>query len=55
MLITTLKPGQALAIGPDTTLQLIDINGRQTRLVIRAPKHIPILRDDAKRKKTTPQ
>jgi len=50
MKVISLKLGERIAIGPDITAEVMEINGQHTRFVIRAPKHIKILRDDAIKK-----
>jgi len=50
MKITRLKLGERISIGDNTTVEVMEINGQQARLIVRAPKHIKILRDDAVKK-----
>jgi len=46
MLILTRKPGQAVRIGNDVTISVKEIRGRQVRLGIEAPNHIPVYREE---------
>jgi carbon storage regulator len=46
MLVLTRKKGQALMIGHDIELSIIDIQGDQVRIGINAPKNIPIHRKE---------
>ena len=44
MLILTRKLGEAIAIGDDIWVTVVDIQGRQIRLGIDAPKSLPVYR-----------
>ncbi|HHW23089.1 MAG TPA: carbon storage regulator CsrA [Clostridiaceae bacterium] len=46
MLVLTRKKGQALMIGHDIELSIIDIQGDQVRIGINAPKNITIHRKE---------
>lgn len=46
MLVLTRKKGQALMIGHDIELSVIDIQGDQVRIGITAPKNVPIHRKE---------
>ena len=46
MLVLTRKKGQALMIGHDIELSIIDIQGDQVRIGINAPKNVPIHRKE---------
>ena len=46
MLVLTRKKGQALMIGHDIELSVIDIQGDQVRIGINAPKNITIHRKE---------
>ena len=46
MLILTRRPNQALLIGTDVTVTVLEIHGDRVRLGIAAPRDIPILRDE---------
>lgn len=48
MLILMRKPGQALSIGNDITLTILNIREGAVRIGIDAPKEVQILRDEAK-------
>ncbi len=46
MLVLTRKKGQALMIGHDIELSIIDIQGDQVRIGINAPKNVTIHRKE---------
>lgn len=46
MLVLTRKKGQALMIGHDIELSIIDIQGDQVRIGITAPKNVPVHRKE---------
>ena len=46
MLIFTRKAGQAVHIGDEIRITVKQIKGRQVRLLIEAPKNVPIYRDE---------
>lgn len=46
MLILTRKLGESIKIGEDIKITLLEINGRQLRIGIEAPKNIPVHRDE---------
>lgn len=46
MLILARKKGQAIRIGSDITITVVDIQGDQVRLGIDAPRHIAVLRQE---------
>jgi len=46
MLVLTRKKGQALMIGHDIELSIIDIQGDQVRIWINAPKNVAIHRKE---------
>ena len=46
MLVLTRKKGQALMIGNDIELSIIDIQGDQVRIGINAPRSVPIHRKE---------
>ena len=46
MLVLTRKVGASLNIGDDITVKVIDIQGRQVRIGIEAPKDVHILRSE---------
>ena len=47
MLCLTRKVGERFTIGDDIEVEFVEIRPHSVRLGITAPKHIPILRDDA--------
>jgi carbon storage regulator len=56
MLIMTRNVKQSLKIGPDITVAVIGVNGKQVRIGIDAPKEIAVLREEvAKRIKSADQ
>ncbi|MGL4208599.1 MAG: carbon storage regulator CsrA [Candidatus Adiutrix sp.] len=46
MLILTRKIGEAVAIGDDVKVQIIDVKGRQVRLGITAPSDCAVHREE---------
>ena len=48
MLIITRKPGEAVYIGKDIAVTVLDVNGKQIRIGIDAPMDVPIKRDNIK-------
>ena len=46
MLVLTRKPGQAISIGDSVEVYVVEVRGDQVRLSIRAPRSIPILRQE---------
>ena len=46
MLILTRRPTQALAIGSDITVTILEIRGSQVRIGINAPREIAVLRKE---------
>ncbi|MGM0488531.1 MAG: carbon storage regulator [Planctomycetota bacterium] len=46
MLVLTRKLGQRISIGDDAEVVVLKITGNRVRLGIRAPKDVPIRRDD---------
>lgn len=45
-LILTRRPTESLMIGDDIRVQIMEVNGRQVRIAIEAPKDIVILRQE---------
>ena len=48
MLVLDRKPGQSLTIGDEIKVTLLDSTGSKARIGIDAPRHIAIVRDNAK-------
>ncbi|MFH1081242.1 MAG: carbon storage regulator CsrA [Pseudomonadota bacterium] len=46
MLILTRRLGESIAIGDDIRITFLDINGRQLRIGIEAPKNVPVHRGE---------
>lgn len=55
MLILTRRVGETLQIGNDISVTVVEVNGNQVRIGIAAPKDVPIMRDDAKKRQPTAQ
>lgn len=58
MLILSRKIGEALKIGDNIEIRILDINGGQIRIGIDAPKHINVVRSellDRPRKTAAPE
>jgi carbon storage regulator len=46
MLVLTRKKEESIRIGDDITIKIVDIDNRQVKLGIEAPKHIAINREE---------
>lgn len=46
MLILTRKPRESIIIGDDIKITVTEVNGRQVRLAIHAPRHIRVDREE---------
>lgn len=46
MLVLTRKPGEAILIGDDIRITLINIKGHSVRVGIECPKEVKILREE---------
>ncbi len=46
MLVLTRTPGEAIHIGDDVTVTVLEVRGDQVRLGIDAPRHIPVHRSE---------
>lgn len=46
MLILTRRLGESITIGDDIKITFLDINGRQLRIGIEAPKNVPVHRGE---------
>lgn len=47
MLILSRREGEAIKVGDDIEIVLVQIKGKIVRLGIQAPPHIAVVRDDA--------
>ncbi len=50
MLILTRRVGEVIRIGKDIEVTVLDIRGGQVRIGIRAPKQVPVHREEIYRK-----
>lgn len=48
MLVIRRHPGQAIHIGDDVEILVLDCGHGRVKLGIRAPQHIPVLRDEVR-------
>ncbi len=46
MLVLTRRPGEAIRIGDDVSISVVEIQGTQVRLAIDAPREIPVHREE---------
>ena len=46
MLVLTRKKEESIRIGDDITIKIVDIDNRQVKLGIEAPKHVSINREE---------
>ena len=46
MLVIRRRAGEALLIGDDIEIEILDMGGSQVKLGIRAPKHVVVLRKE---------
>ena len=46
MLILTRRPGEAIRIGDDVEVYVVAVNGNQVRLGIKAPRNVPVHREE---------
>ena len=46
MLILTRRPGESLMIGDEVTVTVLEVKGNQVRIGIKAPKHVPVHREE---------
>ena len=46
MLILTRRIGEAVKIGDDIEVSIVDVKGNQVRVAIKAPKEIPVHRHE---------
>jgi len=50
MLVLSRKKNESIRIRDDVTVTVVSIHGDKVRLGIEAPREVPILRDDARRR-----
>jgi len=48
MLVLTRRPRQAVMVGPDIQIMVLDIGGGRVRLGITAPRELRVLRQETK-------
>ena len=46
MLVLTRRPGEAIRIGDEVSISVVEIQGTQVRLAIDAPREIPVHREE---------
>ena len=46
MLILTRRPGEAIRIGDEVEVYVVAVNGNQVRLGIKAPRNVPVHREE---------
>ena len=47
MMIVTLRPGEAIQIGPDVRVAAIEVkSGGSARIGVEAPRHVKVLRSE---------
>ncbi len=46
MLVLSRRVGEALRIGDNVELEILEISGNQVKLGIRAPRQVPVLRSE---------
>jgi carbon storage regulator len=46
VLVLTRKPNQSIMIGDDIEVRVLGVLGEKVRLGIRAPRHVPVYRDE---------
>jgi carbon storage regulator len=46
MLVVTREAGQAVRIGRDIEVRIVDVRGRRVRVAVAAPKRVPVLRGE---------
>lgn len=50
MLILTRRIGESVMIGQDIAVAVLDVKGNQVRIGVRAPKEIPVHREEVARR-----
>lgn len=46
MLIVTRRPGERIMLGPDITVEVMEIAGNSVRIGIQAPRSVPVYREE---------
>ncbi|MEX2196690.1 MAG: carbon storage regulator CsrA [Thermoleophilaceae bacterium] len=46
MLIVTRRPGERIMLGPDITVEVMEITGNSVRIGIAAPRSVPVYREE---------
>lgn len=46
MLVLTRKPNEALMLGDEIKITVLEVKGKQVRLGIEAPSHVPVHRQE---------
>jgi carbon storage regulator len=46
MLIVTRRPGERIMLGPDITVEVMEITGSSVRIGIAAPRSLPVYREE---------
>lgn len=46
MLIVTRRPGERIMLGPDVTVEVMEIAGNTVRIGIDAPRSVPVYREE---------
>lgn len=50
MLVVSRRPGERINVGDDISFTILEINGKQVRVGINAPKEVPIHREEVYRR-----
>lgn len=50
MLVLTRRVGEKIVIGPDVTVEVVEVRGEKVRLGITAPREVPVHRSEVKDK-----
>jgi carbon storage regulator len=46
MLIVTRRPGERILLGPDVTVEVMEVTGNSVRIGINAPRSLPVYREE---------